>query len=127
MITTRSAKDAYLTQLSNGKQSMFSDASIAKGGQGAGFGPHELLEAALGTCLNIWMRMKADELRFPLAAVSTRVSLNRDKAATAIFEYSLNLEGPLTAEQREQLLALATTCPVSQTLLREIVYRRVER
>jgi len=53
MITTQSKESRYLVQFTNGKQHADADVSPIKGGQGAGFGPHELLEASLACCINM--------------------------------------------------------------------------
>ena len=49
MIETRSLPQAYCGVATNGRSEMHTDAPLAKGGGGTGFGAHELLEAALAT------------------------------------------------------------------------------
>src|SRR5207247_6316725 len=44
---------------------------------GCGFGPHQLLEAALATCLTITVRKFAAEHKFPLDSASAEVLLDR--------------------------------------------------
>ncbi|MEO7774524.1 MAG: OsmC family protein [Steroidobacteraceae bacterium] len=99
---------------------MVADAPTAKGGGGAGFGAHELLEAALAVCLNMAVRMHAESNGLPLTGVNTRVSLHRPAPDTVCFEYSLELTGPLTDDHRGQLEEIARTCPVRQTLSKRI-------
>jgi putative redox protein len=50
------------------------DTTSGKGGYGDGFHPHELLEAALATCMNMTIRMYAQKH----AIISPRVSLFPD-------------------------------------------------
>jgi len=57
MIKSISSEIAYHCTLSNGKMKLESDAPVFKGGLGNGFRPHELLEAALTSCINISIRM----------------------------------------------------------------------
>ena len=64
MIKTKSAAIAYQTSYVTRNQQAVADAPLEKGGAGAGFGPHELLEAALATCLNIAVRMSAKKRVF---------------------------------------------------------------
>ena len=126
MIKTDSTELSFLTRFSSSRHSALADAPLEKGGQGAGFDPHELLESALGTCLNIVVRKKANQLNFPLERVSTTVSVDRTSSDVAAFSYEIELEGPLSDEQRQSLLDAARTCPVSHTLSKRIVFAMKE-
>jgi putative redox protein len=59
LITCYGKKAHFDTWFTNGKHEGHCDAPVEKGGGDAGFGPHELLEAALAGCLNIWVRVYA--------------------------------------------------------------------
>ena len=61
MIVSKSTGIPYYTYFTNSKHEFFADAPPAKGGSDAGFRPHELLEASLACCLNMWLRMYADK------------------------------------------------------------------
>lgn len=50
MIETESRSEPYATRFSDGVQEALADTTADKGGGGAGFRPHDLLEAALATC-----------------------------------------------------------------------------
>ncbi len=125
MITSRSEVERYRTIFSNAEHQAFSDTTVLKGGGEKGFGPHELLEAALGCCMNIWVRMYADKHGIPLSNVETKVSLNRDSPEERIFEYSLRLEGELSEEEQHQLQEAARRCPVQQTLTKKISFQEM--
>jgi putative redox protein len=125
MITSRSEEDRYQTVFSNAQHQAFSDTIISKGGGERGFGPHELLEAALACCMNIWVRMYADKHGILLSSVEAKVSLNRDGHEERVFEYSLGLEGQLSEEERRQLVEAAKTCPVQQTLTKKISFHEM--
>ena len=127
MIATQSKEPRYLVQFTNGAQQADADVLPVKGGQGAGFGPHELLEASLACCINMWVRMQADKLGFPADAVGSvdvTVSLKRDDPQEAIFEYTIKVEGALTEDQRATLLKAAEGCPVQRTLLKNLSFQR---
>lgn len=62
----------YQTAFSNGTHTAVADVPMEKGGAGQGFGPHELLEAALATCLTMTVRMAAEHLGIPLAGTAAR-------------------------------------------------------
>jgi uncharacterized OsmC-like protein len=73
MIQVDSLSPAYRGVVRNRAHELASDAPITKGGGGAGFGAHELLEASLAACLNMAVRMHADARGIPLERVSTVV------------------------------------------------------
>ncbi len=122
MIKTESNEGNYLTRVASKTHDALADAPIDKGGKGAGFDPHELLEAALATCLNIIVRKQASQLNLPLERVSTTVSVDRSVPDISTFNYTVDLVGTLSAEQRQRLLDVARTCPVSHTLSQRIVF-----
>jgi putative redox protein len=79
VIQTTSQPSTYQTEFTNGVARGIANAPLNKGGAGAGFGPHELLEAALATCINMAIRMRADKLGIVLGSVSTTVRLDRSR------------------------------------------------
>jgi putative redox protein len=123
MITAKSEQTGFLVRISNGKQEAPADAGLDKGGTGQGFRPHELLEAALASCMNMHVRMYAAEHSLPLTAVFTTVTLDRGHPQETVFHYDITLEGPLTDAQRKQVLASALDCPVRKTLSRPMSFR----
>jgi len=125
LVTTQSATPSYLTRFSTNGHDAFSDASEAKGGTGSGFGPHELLEASVACCINIWLRMYADKNEIPLSGVTAEVRLNRQSSGQSIFEYRVDLQGTLSSQQRQDLQQQAVRCPVGTTLLNRISFREM--
>ena len=122
MITCYGKKTHFDTWFTNGKHEGHCDAPVEKGGADAGFGPHELLEAALAGCLNIWVRVYAAGHDIPLTGIMTAVTLDRQTSGEAVFRYALELKGPLTEEQRRELIQAAQSCPVHQTLAGKISF-----
>ena len=61
MIKCSSKATPFETDFTNGKHTGKADAPKEKGGGDTAFNPHELLEAALGCCLNIWLRVYAQQ------------------------------------------------------------------
>jgi putative redox protein len=118
MIEAQSGASPFAVRLSNGSEIARADATSDKGGSGEGFRPHELLEAALASCMNMSLRMYAERHSLPLEHLVVRVRLDRGGEEQAVFRYSLELEGRLSHEQRAQLLQVAEDCPVRRTLLR---------
>jgi putative redox protein len=124
MITTKSQEARYLTIVSNGVQQIDADVPAAKGGQGAGLGPHELLESSLATCISMWIRMQADKLGITVGAISVDVNLKRDDPQEATFTYQVRIEGTLSENERLTLLSAADDCPVRRTLSKKLHFCR---
>lgn len=116
MIRADSQPVNYHTEFTNGEHVATSDTTADKGGANRGFRPHELLEAALATCMNMTVRMAADKQGIPLTRVSVTVSLNRKEPKEPVFEYSVQFGGALSEAQQSQLRAAAERCPVRNTL-----------
>ena len=126
MIATHSREPRYLVQFTNGTYHADADVLPVKGGQGAGFGPHELVEAALATCINMWIRMQADKLGIPVGPIAVSVTLQRDHPEEAVYDYSIELPKELSEDQRATLLQAADNCPVRRTLLKRPLFRKRE-
>lgn len=120
MICAKSELTRYQTRFSDGKHESISDTTPDKGGQHSGFRPHDLLEAALAACVNMTVRMYADNHGIPLRAVTTNVSLDRTLPDEVVFRYEVELDGELTEEQRNRLLQAASACPIRKTLSKRI-------
>jgi putative redox protein len=122
MIHTNSQPENYLTHFTNGEQTASADTTSDKGGGNRGFRPHELLEAALASCMNMTLRMCAQRYGIPLAGASVLVSLNRDSRDGPTFMYRADLQGSLSDAQRQQLLASLENCPVRATLSKRLQF-----
>ncbi len=104
------------------------------GGSGRGPDPYDLLLASLGACTSITITMYAQSEGLPLRGVTTRLqhsNVHADDCAECEteegkidwIELHIELDGPLSDEQRSQLLEIAEKCPVHQTLTSETVIR----
>ncbi len=124
MISSTSQADRYKTLFSNGRISAAADTTPDKGGGNQGLRPHELLEAALGCCMNMHLRMYADNHGIALGEVTTTVAVDRSDPARAVFDYSIQFADTLPPEVESKLRQVATTCPVHNTLSRQIVIRQ---
>jgi putative redox protein len=120
MIQAKAANNHFLTELSNGRQLLHSDVTVDKGGEDAGFGPHELLEAALASCIQITLKMGALKYGFDLGQTTCQVSLDRSVPERTVFVYKLNFDSKLTEEQQAHVRRFASRCPVRKTLSAEI-------
>ena len=120
MIRATNEPAPYRTRFSDGEHECLADTTPAKGGGNSGFRPHDLLEAALASCINMTVRMYAAHHGIPLGTVAVKVSLDRGNPEETVFRYEVDVDGNLTPAQRDQLLHAARACPVSRTLAKRI-------
>jgi putative redox protein len=120
MISATSQPARYKTLFSDGAHEGLADVSADKGGQGEGFRPHALLEAALASCVSMTVRMYADHHSIPLGAVTAKVTLDRSHPDEIVFRYEVDVDGDFTPEQKDKLLHAASACPVRKTLSKKI-------
>ncbi|MDP1563643.1 MAG: OsmC family protein [Pirellulaceae bacterium] len=115
MIRVNNPAGSYRTNFSGQTSTGEADLPIAKGGDGQGFGPHELIEAGLATCMVITARMYANEHDWTLEDAACQVRIEKSDAGDVAFVYSLTLPG-LTTEQQRKINLLMSQCPVARTL-----------
>ena len=116
MMQCRGLSTPLQVAFGNGQFTGVCDATPDKGGGGQGFRPHELLEAALGSCLIMVMTKFAASHGIPLAGVAVTVTLDRSDPETAAYACAITLEGDLTDDARRRILRAARSCPVRRTL-----------
>ncbi|MFN8060248.1 MAG: OsmC family protein [Vicinamibacterales bacterium] len=106
----------------NGDHASTADTTPDKGGANAGFRPHELLESALATCMNMTLRMVAERQQIRLAGASVTVVLDRSDPSHPVFEYRVQIDD-VSDEERVALLSAIVTCPVRRTLSAPLAFR----
>ena len=101
-----------------GQHSFAVDEPPSNGGEDSGPTPHDLYDAALGSCKALTVVWYARRKGIPLEGV--KVTVHRDasdeKAGTYRLRTVLELGGPLDDAQREQLLAVAKRCPLHKLM-----------
>jgi putative redox protein len=122
MVETRSLAVPYQTNFQAGEHSGRADTLKDGVGGMTGMRPHELLEAALATCLTITARMALDELRVRCSEVTVRVELERTNSAST-FRYSVELDAGVDEDQRAAVLQRVERSPVRQTLTKELKFQ----
>lgn len=120
MIESRTLTSHFQSEFGNGKLVSIADLPSEKGGLGQGFGPHELLEAALATCMTMTVHMHAAKHAMPLREARCQVRIDRSNPAEAKLEYRLEIDGPLTVDQVDDLRGALAQCPVKRTLTHPI-------
>ena len=128
-VTTSIGAEHYRTIVSARQHALALDEPAAVGGGDRGPTPYEALLGALGGCTAMTVRMYADRKGWPLEAVRVHLRTDRSHQADCVaceraevgphrVERRLELDGPLTEEQRARLLQIADRCPVKQALQR---------
>ncbi|TJY62998.1 OsmC family protein [Sinimarinibacterium sp. CAU 1509] len=121
----------YRQHVRMGQHLSQADEPVDLGGENSGPNPYEFLLAALGACTSMTLRMYADRKQMPLTRVAVDLRHRKIHAQDCAecharegqldqIERVITLEGDLSDEQREQLLAIANKCPVHRTLTSEI-------
>jgi putative redox protein len=127
MVISRSGNTAYLTEIWNGTESISSDVAKGKGGSGRYFRPHDLLEAAYASCLNITTRMVLDSLHIPYEEVTVKVELDRSDNTKTAFMYHIDIAGTVDEEVKRKVLKQVMNCPVKKTLSKQLEFRNETR
>lgn len=121
------ANGAYGTLIRTDAHSLIADEpKSVPGGEGAGPSPYDLLLSALGACTSMTVKLVADRESIPLERIGITLRHERNHAEDlghdsagqrieAIYR-DITLTGPLSAEQRARLMAVADKCPVHRTL-----------
>jgi uncharacterized OsmC-like protein len=130
-VVSRVGRKGFRTAVVARSHHSVADEPVTLGGTDAGPTPYEYLLMALGSCTAMTLRMYADRRSWPLESAEVSVRQTRlhavdcEKCATDSvgierIERRIELEGPLSDDQRKRLLAVAERCPVKQTLGKEI-------
>lgn len=94
------------------------DGTPEEGGNDAGPSPHDMYDAAVGSCKALTVIWYAKRKSIPVENVE--VSVERDaseeRKGTYRLRASLKLTGDLTEAQRNELLSVADRCPVHKLM-----------
>ena len=121
----------FTCTVSAGGHHILADEPVEIGGDDLGLTPYQLLQAALGACTVMTLRMVAQRRNWALTRASVDLHHEKIHASDCAecetregridrIERVITLEGDLDDEQRRALLSLADRCPVHRTLHGEI-------
>ncbi len=123
MATDRSARvelDAashWTTRATVGPHEVLHDVLPGIGGQDEAPSPEEALLAAYGSCTAMTVSMYAQRKEWPLEKIAVNLTLTRRTPGNPDrIERTVELYGPLDAEQKKRLIDIAEKCPVHRIL-----------
>jgi putative redox protein len=130
-VVVRTGKKGFQTEIIANEHRLIADEPIAAGGANTGPTPYEYLVAALGACTSMTLRIYADRKGWPVESIAVKLrhqkihsrdceDCEENTRKVDYIDREIELEGPLTKEQRERLLQIADRCPIHQTLLSDI-------
>ena len=128
-VVVRLEGEGYTTEIQADDHSLIADEPASFGGNDFGPSPYELLNASLGACTAMTLKMYARRKNWDLEDVLVHLSYAKtlryenhhaqpeDKNSRIDrFEIELELIGDLDETQRHRLLEIAQKCPVHRTL-----------
>jgi uncharacterized OsmC-like protein/esterase/lipase len=127
-VAVRIGRERYTTEIKTPRHHLLADEPEEVGGADLGPTPYDLLNAALGACTAMTMRMYADRKGWPLEEATVYLNHNKihkqDSEAPASkishLERIIVMKGDLSEEQRARLIEVANRCPVHRTLMEDI-------
>jgi len=107
------------------------DVSPADGGNDAGPNPHDLYDAALGTCKALTVMGYARRKGIPIEDVEVVVERDAsgERSGTYALDTRLRIRGALSDQQLSELEVVAHKCPIHKlmTVVTTVITTRVER
>ncbi|BFT72413.1 OsmC family protein [Paenibacillus sp. P36] len=122
MVISTSGSETYITEIFNGTSKIHSDVTEEKGGSGKYFRPHDLIESAYASCLNITTRMILESMNVSYDGIIVKVELDRSNEVKTIFKYQIDISGSIDKETKEVVLRKVMNCPVKKTLSKQLEF-----
>ncbi|MBX7496065.1 bifunctional alpha/beta hydrolase/OsmC family protein [Qipengyuania sp. 6B39] len=133
-VVVKTGHGKFGTEVHTKAHRFIADEPRSYGGDDSGPTPYDLLNAALGTCTAMTMKMYADRKQWPLEGVTVEVTHERnhteecDHVAAMVegkqmqaLHRRITISGKaLDEEQRARLIEIADKCPVHRTLEGEL-------
>ena len=133
-VIVRGSGHSFLQDISTGNHWFQADEPVSFGGTDAAPDPYDYLMAALGACTSMMVGLQARKRKWPLENIVVSLRHSRIHAHDCEecltkhgmidrIEVTIELTGPLTSEQRQELMETAASCPIHQALTNEINVR----
>ncbi|ACT58968.1 bifunctional alpha/beta hydrolase/OsmC family protein [Hirschia baltica] len=123
VVVEETQRGSYENWVVTGDYRGVADEPVDVGGDGAGPTPYQYMNAALGACTSMTLRMYAQRKGWPVDKVSVSVTHEKsrnevDSSDLDVFNREITILGDLNAEQRTKMMEIADKCPVHRTLHR---------
>ena len=99
----------------DGKHRLSTDEPVEVGGEGSAPAPHELLPAALASCVSTTLVMYANRKGWQVGTLSVDVDYDHQSTPRHC-DVSINVGGDLSTEQIAVLDRVAAACPVRRAI-----------
>ena len=118
VLVTRDQSAPMRLEIRIGPHALASDGTVEDGGNGSAPTPHDLYDAALGACKAQTVLWYARRKGIPVESVEVRVERDntQERAGTYRLDTQLRLGGPLSEAQRQELLSVASKCPIHKLM-----------
>ena len=107
--------------LIDGHHLLVTDEPEHLGGEDAGPAPHELLPAALASCVSTTLLMYARTKSWDLGEVNVDVAYD-NQSTPRRFEIAIHVNGELNADQLSRLEKVAAACPLRRAIESGVVF-----
>lgn len=101
--------------LIDGRHELVTDEPVRLGGHGTGPAPHELLPAALASCIATTVAAYGRTKRWELGDITVEVDYD-NKAVPRRFDVDIRFSGELDDKQLARLEKVAEACPLRRSL-----------
>jgi len=100
------------------QHSLVVDEPVTNGGEDLGPTPHDLYDSALGACKALTTLWYARRRNIPVEGIEVSVERDDSEERKGVYrlDVTLALSGPLSEEQRRELLDVASKCPVHRLM-----------
>jgi putative redox protein len=118
VLVTRDLSRPLRHEVQIGTYKLAVDGTIEEGGEGSAPGAHDLYDAALGACKALTVLWYAKRKGIPVEAIEVCIESDRsqERAGTYKLDAKLRLGGALSPAQRQELLHVASKCPVHKLM-----------
>ena len=99
----------------DGKHRIITDEPESVGGDGSAPAPHELLPAALASCISTTLVMYGRTKEWDLGDVTVEVEYDQ-QSTPRTFDIAIGLTGELSDVQLDRLEKIAAACPVRRSI-----------
>ena len=100
----------------NGRHTIITDEPTSVGGTDTGPAPHELLPAALASCISTMIALYAQRKEWDIGEVRVDVDYDHESVPRR-FDVTIHLPEGLTQDQIDRLERVGETCPVRRALV----------